>query len=220
MKKKRAWLVSVDMGYGHQRAAYPLRDIANERILNVNHDKSITEEERKQWLKFKNYYERISNLRSFPVIGRLLWMIYGKFQSIRPIYPFRDLSKPNLGSVYMHRLIKKGFNSSLIEYVKKNKLPFITTFFAPALAAANKKMKDVYCVVTDSDINRIWVPEFPKKDRITYLTPSKHGRKFSKYPHKLGSGWIWRYPIQRHSRRKLARFCPQHLRGIGHPSKV
>ena len=27
-KNKRAWVVAADMGYGHQRTAYPLKDIA------------------------------------------------------------------------------------------------------------------------------------------------------------------------------------------------
>ena len=29
----QAWVVAVDMGYGHQRAAYPFRDIAYEGII-------------------------------------------------------------------------------------------------------------------------------------------------------------------------------------------
>ena len=27
-EQSKAWVVAVDMGYGHQRAAYPLKDIA------------------------------------------------------------------------------------------------------------------------------------------------------------------------------------------------
>ena len=32
----QAWVVAVDMGYGHQRAAYPFRDIAYEGIITAN----------------------------------------------------------------------------------------------------------------------------------------------------------------------------------------
>ena len=39
---KKAWVITVDMGYGHQRAAYPLKDIAYERIITANSDKIIT----------------------------------------------------------------------------------------------------------------------------------------------------------------------------------
>jgi hypothetical protein len=31
----QAWVVAVDMGYGHQRAAYPFRDIACEGIITA-----------------------------------------------------------------------------------------------------------------------------------------------------------------------------------------
>jgi hypothetical protein len=30
---KKAWVLTVDMGYGHQRAAYPFHDIANQEII-------------------------------------------------------------------------------------------------------------------------------------------------------------------------------------------
>ena len=45
---KKAWVISVDMGYGHQRAAYPLKDISYERIITANSDKIITPKEKKR----------------------------------------------------------------------------------------------------------------------------------------------------------------------------
>jgi hypothetical protein len=77
----------------------------------------------------------------------------------------------------MHKLIRKGFLKSVVEYTKKKELPFVSTFFAPALAAAHDKIKEVYCIVTDTDINRTWVPEYPKKDKMYYLTPTEHSTK-------------------------------------------
>ena len=32
---KKAWVTTADMGYGHQRAVYPLRDIAEGGIITV-----------------------------------------------------------------------------------------------------------------------------------------------------------------------------------------
>ena len=35
--KEKFWVVSADMGYGHQRAVYPLKDLSKDRIiLNAN----------------------------------------------------------------------------------------------------------------------------------------------------------------------------------------
>jgi hypothetical protein len=49
----QAWVVAVDMGYGHQRAAYPFRDIACERVITANTDASVSAEERTLWLRFQ-----------------------------------------------------------------------------------------------------------------------------------------------------------------------
>jgi hypothetical protein len=46
MPRNEAWIVSVDMGYGHQRAAYPFRDIAFERIITANTDACVSPKER------------------------------------------------------------------------------------------------------------------------------------------------------------------------------
>ncbi len=173
--KKKAWIVSVDMGYGHQRAAYPLRHLAHERILTANSDNIISPKERKQWDHLRAVYEFLSKAKDIPVIGQFIFNMYDNFQSIRPFFPFRDLSKPNYAALYFRRLVlKKGICKSLIEYVKKEDIPFISTHFAPALAAHYLGIKKVYCVVTDTDINRVWVPVNPKENTITYLIPTRH----------------------------------------------
>ena len=177
MKKrgKKAWVISVDAGYGHQRAAYPLKDIANERIITANSDKIISDEERKLWHRIRNTYEFISRLKETPFFGKFVFGIYDKFQEIPPFFPFRDLSMPTFGSFYIRKLIrKKGLCQSVIEYVKKEKLPFVTTHFIPALAAHYSGLKKIYCVITDTDINRVWVPVNPKKNTIKYLASCKH----------------------------------------------
>jgi hypothetical protein len=175
--QKKAWIVTVDMGYGHQRAAYPLRKIAFEKVITANSDKIVVDAERKQWRKFQGFYEFVSRLRSFPLIGKYIWKIYDKFQEVSPFYPFRDLSKPNISAIFLHRMLKKNFMHSVIEYMRKEKLPLVSTFFVPAIAAAYFGFEDVYCVVTDSDINRVWVPMNPKKYKIIYLTPTEQSKR-------------------------------------------
>ena len=72
MSNVQAWVISVDMGYGHQRAAYPLKDIAYERIITANSDKIISEKEKGLWQRTKGFYESISRLKTIPVIGASL----------------------------------------------------------------------------------------------------------------------------------------------------
>ena len=62
---KKAWVVAVDMGYGHQRTAYPLRDIALGRlVINANNYLGIPRRDKKIWTTSKSLYEFISRFRA------------------------------------------------------------------------------------------------------------------------------------------------------------
>lgn len=67
----RAWIVSVSMGYGHQRTAYPLKDLAQEgKIINANDYPGIPESDRKIWEASRGFYEFVSNFERLPLIGK------------------------------------------------------------------------------------------------------------------------------------------------------
>ncbi|GIU69388.1 MAG: hypothetical protein KatS3mg002_0624 [Candidatus Woesearchaeota archaeon] len=172
-KQKEAWIISVDMGYGHQRAAYPLKDIAYERIITANSDKSVSMRDHRLWEQAREFYEFISRLKDITFIGKIAFKIYDNLQKISPFFPFRDLSKPNFSVLRLKALIKKGFCKSIVDYTSKKDIPVITTHFIPAMAF-NYYKKEVYCVVTDTDIHRIWVPDNPKDSTITYFSPCRH----------------------------------------------
>lgn len=173
---KRAWVLTIDMGYGHQRAAYPLKDIAHERIISINTDPMISERERKSWLRAQRSYEWVSRMKDFPLIGGLIFGIFDWVQSIAPLFPLRDLSKPT----YWTRLIRfsikrRGLCKEIANTISNTRMPLITTFPTIAVALDHHGVKNkIYCVVTDSDINRIWVPCDPKSSKIIYLAPCKH----------------------------------------------
>ena len=169
---RKAWVVAVDMGYGHQRAAYPLKDIAHERIINANSDKLISPKEKKQWHNSQKFYEWLSRGYS-EGIAKIFFRSLYKATNISPYYLYRDESKPTIIVTYLDSLIKKGLGKSAVDFAKNEKLPFISTFYVPAIAAAYYKLKNVYCVVTDVDINRIWVAKDPKA-KIIYLAPTQH----------------------------------------------
>ncbi|MEM4710316.1 MAG: hypothetical protein QXL18_00010 [Candidatus Woesearchaeota archaeon] len=173
---KKAWIISVDMGYGHQRAAYPFKEIAFERIITANSDKIVSLKEHRLWEQSREFYEFISRLKNIPLIGKIAFGIYDTSQKISPFFPFKDLSKPNFYVLRLKALIKRGLCKSIVEYTSKENMPVITTHFIPAMAF-NYNNKKVYCVVTDTDINRIWVPDKPKNSTITYLSPCRHVTK-------------------------------------------
>lgn len=162
------------MGYGHQRAAYPLKYLVQDRIITANNDPIVPESDKTLWDRARIVYETVSRLNEVPFVGRLAFDIYNKLQHISPFLPFRDLSRPTYSVHRLRRLIKeKGFGRSLVEYVGDSQLPVITTHFIPALVF-NYHGREVYCVVTDTDIHRVWASRYPRKGCITYLSPCRH----------------------------------------------
>lgn len=171
-RRNKAWVISADMGLGHQRAAYPLKDIAEEGILNAGDPTLISEAEYKFWKRVKNSYEFLSRSRNIPLIGNFLFKILDSIQNIKPLYPKRDLSKPTIQTYYLSYLIKKGLGSEIISHIEKKPLPIITTFYVPALVADYKGYKGkIYCVICDADVNRVWVSSHPSSSRIYYFAP-------------------------------------------------
>jgi hypothetical protein len=66
----------------------------------------------------------------------------------------------------------------VVDYTRRREdLPLLTTFFAIALAADHLGRRDVFLVVTDTDVNRIWVAREPAKSRIHYLAPTPLNRR-------------------------------------------
>jgi len=173
--KKQAWVIAVDMGYGHQRTAYPLRNLAFEgKIINANSYEGITEKDRAIWAKAKAGYEFISAFRRTPLIGKIVFGSFDKLQRILSFYPRRDLSEPNLQLKQTMAPIKKGWGRHLIKKLSEKPLPFIGTFFTAVFMAEHFHYPgEIYCVVCDTDISRTWAPLKPQKSKIKYFAPTE-----------------------------------------------
>ncbi len=171
---KKAWVIAADMGYGHQRTAYPLRSVAfGGSVINANNYPGIPTKDSRFWHTTRVSYEFISRFRSIPLVGIFLFLFLDRFQKILGYYPKRDLSKANISGKIIFSSIKKGWGRNIIERLAKNPLPLISTFFTPAFMAEYFNYpNDIYCVICDADIARVWVPIDAKKTRITYLVPN------------------------------------------------
>ena len=172
---EKAWVISVNMGYGHQRTAYPLRDLAFKgEIINANSYQGIPEKDRKIWEGTRRFYEFISNFSRIPLVGKTAFSIYDKFQKILGFYPKRDLSQPNFNLKQIYSFFKKDWGKDLIEKLKITPLPLITTFFPPAFMAEFFNYPgDIFCVVCDADISRTWVSLNPSQSKIKYFAPTE-----------------------------------------------
>ncbi len=168
--KQHAWVVDVNMGYGHSRAAYALRDLSGGEVVSANDYRGIPAEDRASWRRSRKLYEAVSRIKPIPVIGSFAFEVMDRIQEIPRFYPRRDLSEPNLQLKQLYRLIKKGLGRHLVEMMSRNPIPLVTTFFQPAFAADYYDYPgDIYCVTTDADISRTWAPMDPKRSRIKYF---------------------------------------------------
>jgi hypothetical protein len=179
MNKAKINLIAADMGYGHQRAAYPLMDIAlDNKIVSINNYEGVPQWEQKYWENSLKSYEKISRLKKLPLIGGLIFEVMDAFQKIDPFYPKRDLSKPTAQEKFFYRVVKRGLGKDLVEKLNKTNLPFLTTFFVAAyFAEAQKYNGDIYCVICDTDASRSWANLDSKDTRVIYLLPSEKVRE-------------------------------------------
>ncbi len=174
MLKQSAWVISANMGLGHQRATYPLRHMAHEDIQLFGENVTSSKREKRLWRVFRNSYEFLSKTRQFWIIGPGLYNLLERLQNISPYYPFRDQSRPSLQLKSLYSLISRGLGHGLSSMLSTKNLPVVTSFYAAAIAAEERTDLPVYCIICDSDINRAWVAENPKKSRIIYFAPCGH----------------------------------------------
>ncbi len=167
-------VVSIEMGYGHLRAAYPLADILGTEVLHVDRPPLATQSEQRLWERTRRVYESISRLSQVPRFGGPMRRLLEGATGIPELFPYRDMSTPTFAAEMLDKLIRRyGLGKGLAERMKRTSVPLLTTHFAPALAADRHGCEKVYCIVTDSDVNRIWAPLDPQWSRITYLAPAE-----------------------------------------------
>ncbi len=169
--ENKAWIIAANMGLGHQRATYPLRDMAYEGIQLFGENDMCLNKERRQWKIFQNSYESLSRIRRIPLIGSYMFSFLEKLQNISPYYPRRDQSGPSLQVKSLYTLIGRGMGKGMSVKLNTCKLPVITSFYAAAIAAEELTDLPVYCIICDADINRVWVAERSSESRIIYFAP-------------------------------------------------
>jgi hypothetical protein len=169
-------LISVNMGYGHQRTAYPLKALAyGGEAIQANDYPGIPEKDKKMWKRARMFYEAVSRFKRVPLVGELAFFLFDQFQKIFSFYPKLDSSKPNFQLRQIFLFIKKGWGRDLVEKCKKRggNLPFVSTFFTSAfMAEVFNYPGEIFCVVCDADIARTWAPLNPQKSRIKYFAPN------------------------------------------------
>ena len=169
--RQKAWVVTVDMGLGHQRATHPLRHLAEGEIITVGSSTASDPEEKKMWDRMRSTYEFLSRVRTVPLVGKPLFGMLDALQSIPQFYPMRDMSGPTFQVKLLNSFINKGLCRGMVERIRQEPLPLVTSYLAPALAADNANHGRIYCIICDAEISRAWVALNPRRSHIHYLAP-------------------------------------------------
>ena len=168
----KAWVITADMGLGHQRAAHPLAYMAQGGIITAGSSEFTDPGETRLWYTIRALYEFISRSRAIPIVGLPLFAIMNSMLRIPTFYPLRDLSTPAPNNHILDYLIRRGLGRALMTRLSQEHLPIIATFYAPALIADHHRYQaPIYSVICDADLNRIWVATKPGLSKIFYFAP-------------------------------------------------
>ncbi len=171
LKQSKVWLVSANMGYGHLRAVFPLKKMSENEIISVGRNGEASEAEKKLWSGILDAYEMFSRARGIPFVGKFIFKFLDTFLHIPSYYPRRNLSGATFQVTLLESSVKKGLCSGMFEKINSKTLPLVTSFYAPAIAADMKGYEQIYCIICDSDLNRVWVARDPWESRVIYFAP-------------------------------------------------
>ena len=171
------------MGLGHLRAVYPFKNIAKNNIIIEGKSSIYNEKEKKIWRRYKNFYYKLSKINDIPIVGSYLSKILLSFEKIPSLYSKKSLKKSNIQLNFIYNYIKNNkFNDSLIQYISKDDIPVLTSFYATALSIDYHLKKRIFQIICDIDVNRVWVPKDTKNSNIIYLVPDiKTQKRLIKY---------------------------------------
>ncbi len=170
-------VVAIDMGYGHLRPAHAIAERLAVPVHDVDRPPLATSQDAALWMWVRRYYEGLSRASQYPLVGPPVRAVLNAITDIGSLYSVRDQSSANLGAHVLEKMIRRGLGKSLVEHLERENAILVTTFYMPAVAADRLGYPHIYCIVTDSDIHRVWAPVDPANTRITYLVPTQRTRR-------------------------------------------
>lgn len=165
-------IAAVAMGFGHLRAAQALADQLGVHVARVDRRPLATRVEALIWRLSRRFYEGLSRASQGGIGAPLLKTLLEWLTHIDGKGPKAPASTGSTGIHILDFLVQNGFCTTAVERAATGRAPFISTFFVPALAASALGYDNAWCVVTDSDVSRAWVPANPETTRLRYLSPS------------------------------------------------
>lgn len=170
-------LAAIDMGYGHLRPAAALADVLGVPVQQMDHPPLGDAGDRAFWRRTRELYEPLTRFSQLPGVGTPMRALLNTVTAIPSPWPARDLSGPTQGTRWLLRAARDGVGGELARHLRSTGAPLLTTFYAAAILAELHGAERLHCLVTDSDINRVWAPPAPGKSGIVYFAPADRVRR-------------------------------------------
>jgi hypothetical protein len=170
-------VAAIDMGYGHLRPAAALADYLKTQVLQMDQPPLGDVRDHRFWERTRNLYEPLTRFSQLPGIGPPLRALLNTITAIPAAWPVRDLSEPTQGSRWMHRAAGEGAGQVLAKHLLTTGAPLLSTFYGAAILAELHGARRLHCLITDSDVNRVWAPPAPETSEIVYFAPGDRARR-------------------------------------------
>ncbi len=179
-------VTAVVMGYGHLRAAHALAEALGVELVRADRRPYSTASEQALWSLARWLYDGLSRASQGRLTGWLLRPALELLTRIGPPPGASDSTRPTAAARLLARLVGSGNDpgkgvgqavgqaagQGVVEAARRAGRPLLTTYFLPALAAQRSGYRPTYCLVTDTDLSRAWVPAAAAETVVTYLAPS------------------------------------------------
>ncbi len=162
-------VIAVRMGYGHLRAGKAVADYLQVPLLRADAAPLAAPGEQLVWYAARVLYEGASRWTGAPVVGGVVARGLGRITVIPDATV--GAAAPNGAARVLGALSRLGLGGRLVSTLA-GAGAVLSTFYAPAVALGDRGRCHVFCVVTDSDVNRVWAGVEPRRSTVTYLCPT------------------------------------------------
>ncbi len=170
-------VLAIDMGYGHLRPAAALADFLRVDVLQMDCAPAGSDEDARFWARTRKLYEPLTRFSQLPLVGPPMQALLSALTAIPEPWPRRNFSGPTQGTRWMERAAQGGIGRQLAESLKVSGAPLLSTFYAGAILAELHGATNLHCLITDSDINRVWAPPDAARSDIHYFAPGERARR-------------------------------------------
>jgi hypothetical protein len=164
-------VVAVEMGYGHLRAAHNVAESYGTKVLRMDLPPVAGPAEAALWRAVLRFYTIVSQACDSPVAGPTARAILEQITGIPPLPQNGRIESPNLLAHLADSLTINLLGRGLHTKASNGRSCFVATYPVAAMAARHIPGARVFCLATDTDLNRAWVPPKPAEACIDYFAP-------------------------------------------------